>query len=364
MMALQTVSKVITGKNPLPVLDNFLFELSDGELVVTASDAETTLKYRTKVDEVMETGSAAIHAKLMEVIKEFPDQPLELQTNDSAMILNIKWITGNSEIPFSNADEYPVIPELSDEHKALVLDAGTLMEAVSRTQYATSSDESKPALSGLYFDMGKDYFTVVGTDAQKLAFYRRHDIKAEEPSSFILAKKPSSILKALLPKSDAEVSITYDSKNAYFAYDSTLMVTRLTEGVYPAYQSIIPNNSNHLIVNRLEFLHAMRRVSVCSNKGSNLLKLGLSLNQVNISAQDTEFSFFASEDMPCQYEGDPMNIGFKATILIDIISNLPYEDICLQLHDPGRAVLIVGAYVSPDAEEEVSALIMPVLIMQ
>ncbi len=360
---LQAVSKVIGGKSPQPILDNFLFSIRDGVFVVTASDSETTLKSNIEVAEIMEEGEIAVPARLLtESIKEFPDQPLEFRTDDERKVIEIRWLTGHSQLPMIDASEYPEIPGLNSERRILEIKSEVLLEGLSRTQYASANEDLRPIMNGVYFDMEPDMLTLVATDSHKLAYYERHDIKSAEKSSFILPKKPAAILKSILPKSDMIVKISYDSRNAYFEYENNLLVSRLIEGNYPSYRSIIPkNNNNHMIINRIGMLHAVRRVSVCANPGTSLIKLDLSMNMVNISAQDIDFSLAANEDMVCQYEGEPMQIGFKSTILIDTLSNMPYEDICVQLYDSNRAVLIKGAY-NTDENEEVSALVMPMMI--
>jgi DNA polymerase-3 subunit beta len=217
-------------------------------------------------------------------------------------------------------------------------------------------------MNGIYFDIDIESATMVASDAHKLVCFTRHDIKSEQKSSFILPKKPSSILKNLLSKVEEDVKILFDQKNAYFEFESFILVCRLVEGNYPAYKSVIPkNNTNRLIINRQDFLNSTRRVSVCSNQASSLVKLKLSFNQLVISAQDLDFSISAHERLTCQYDGDPMEIGFKSTFLIEILSNLSYNDISLELSDPSRAALILPSG-SNDPAEEILALIMPMMV--
>lgn len=360
---LLSVSRVISSKNTIPILDNFLFVLKDGYLSITASDLETSLKSGMAIENVIEEGEITIPAKLLvDSLKEFPDQPLEFKTNETSSIIEITWANGNSKLPCTLSDDYPNIAELSDDRTEISILSSVLLEGINRTLYATAEEELRPVMNGVFFDIENEGTTLVASDAHKLVCYTRHDIKSAQKSSFILPKKPSSILKNILSKVDQEVTIRFDIKNAYFEFESFVLVCRLVEGNYPAYRSVIPkNNQNKLIINRQDFLNSTRRVAVCSNQASSQVKLKLSYNQLVISAQDLDFSISAHERLSCQYEGDSMEIGFKSTFLIEILNNLPYTDISLELADPTRAALILPSG-QTDPNEDILALIMPMMV--
>jgi len=360
---LLSVSRVISSKNTIPILDNFLFVLKDGYLSITASDLETSLKSGMAIENVIEEGEITIPAKLLvDSLKEFPDQPLEFKTNETSSIIEITWANGNSKLPCTLSDDYPNIAELSGDRTEISILSSVLLEGINRTLYATAEEELRPVMNGVFFDIENEGTTLVASDAHKLVCYTRHDIKSAQKSSFILPKKPSSILKNILSKVDQEVTIRFDIKNAYFEFESFVLVCRLVEGNYPAYRSVIPkNNQNKLIINRQDFLNSTRRVAVCSNQASSQVKLKLSYNQLVISAQDLDFSISAHERLSCQYEGDSMEIGFKSTFLIEILNNLPYTDISLELADPTRAALILPSG-QTDPNEDILALIMPMMV--
>jgi len=360
---LLSVSKVISSKNTLPILDNFLFILKDGNLTITASDLETTLKTSLAIENVSEEGEITIPAKLLvDSLKEFADIPLEFKTVENSSIIEITWASGNSQLPYTPADDYPAIQELSDIQTKMTVQSTTLLEGINRTLYATAEEELRPVMNGVFFDIDTENSTMVASDAHKLVCYTRHDIKSDNKSSFILPKKPAAILKNILAKVDEPVNVKFDTKNAYFEFDSFVLVCRLVEGNYPAYKSVIPkNNTNKLLINRQDLLNSTRRVAVCSNQASSQVKLKLTYNQLVISAQDLDFSISANERLVCQYEGDNMEIGFKSTFLIEILSNLPYNEICMELSDPTRAALIVPAG-QTDPNEEILALIMPMMV--
>lgn len=360
---LLSVSRVISTKNTLPILDNFLFVLKGNTLEVTASDLEMTLKTNITIDDVKEEGEAAVPAKLLtDSLKEFPDLPLNFSTNQADSIIEISWLSGASQIPFFSADDFPLHPKLSDISISVMMPAEVLLSGINNTLYATAEEELRPVMNGIFFDMTPDSTTMVASDSHKLVCYTRNDVKASEKTSFILPKKPASILKSLLPKIENDVKITFDQRNAYFEFDGNVLICRLVEGNYPAYRSVIPkNNPNKLIINRLDFLNAVKRVAVCSNQATSHVKLSLSYNKIIISAQDMSFSISAHETLTCQYEGDEMEIGFKSNFLVEILNNLPFEEVCVELADPCRAGLILAAGES-DPSEDICSLLMPIRI--
>lgn len=360
---LQSVSRVISSKNSLSILDNFLFILKDGHLTITASDLETTLKAKMSIDNITDEGEITVPAKLLvDSLREFADQPLEFKTNETNSIIEIIWATGNAKLPCTTADDYPALPELDENRVTVSINSHTLLEGINRTLYATAEEELRPVMNGIFFDIDTESTTLVASDAHKLVCYTRHDIKSEIKSSFILPKKPSSVLKNILGKGDEDVIVRFDNRNACFEFESFTLVCRLVEGNYPAYKSVIPkNNTNKLVINRLDFLNSSRRVAVCSNQASSQVRLKLSYNTLTLSAQDLDFSISANENLICQYEGDNMEIAFKSTFLIEILGNLPYTDISLELSDPSRAALILAA--GPvDPQEEILALLMPMMV--
>lgn len=360
---LLSVSRVISNKNQLPILDNFLFVLKNDTLEITASDLEMTLKTNVKIDKVIEEGEIAVPAKLLtDSLKEFPDLPLTFIKNEKDSTIEIKWLNGESNLPYFSADDYPELPAIGEENTTISFPSSVLLSGINNTIYATAEEELRPVMNGIFFDITPNDTTLVASDSHKLVSYTREDIKAENSSSFILPKKPASILKSLLTKSDDDVKIVYDSKNAYFEFDGNILICRLVEGNYPAYRSVIPtNNPNKLYINRVDLLNASKRIAVCSNQATSHVKFSLSFNKLIISAQDLSFSISAHEVLNCTYEGDPMDIGFKSNFLIEILNNLPFDEICLQLADPCRAGLIVSADES-DQEAIIKSLLMPVRI--
>jgi len=361
---LQSISRVISPKNTLPILDNFLFSLTDNDLEITASDLESTLITRIHLENVSKSGKVAIPARILtDTMKEFSDQPLSFEINVTTHNVVINSENGQFTIMGQNGDEFPQIPRIKDEQKVnLDVDSEMLFNGVIKTIFATADDELRPVMNGICIEMSPDDITFVASDAHKLVRYKRNDGKADGNSSFILPKKPASLLKNILPKQDKPVRIEFDKKNASFKLTDYTLICRLVEGNYPSYNSVIPtDNPNKLHIDRIELLNSLKRVSVYSNQASNLIRLQLKGNQLTVSAQDLDFSISAYERLNCQYEGDDMEIGFKSTFLIEILANLSSSEVILEMSDPTRAGLILPAS-SENKHEEVLMLLMPMMI--
>ncbi|SDC43747.1 DNA polymerase III subunit beta [Williamwhitmania taraxaci] len=361
---LQTVSRVISNKNTLPILDHFLFQLSGNGLTITASDLETTLVTSINLENVSEEGVVAVPAKLLtDTLKEFSDQPLTFDVNTDTKAIVINSETGKFTLPGQDGEDFPAIPTVREDKKSVLqTSTETLFSGISKTLFATADDELRAVMNGIFIELTESDVTFVATDAHKLVRYKRMDVKSDGAASFILPKKPAALLKAILAKDSNNVMVEFDDKNAFFTLTNYRMICRLVEGTYPSYASVIPaNNPNRLTIDRIELYNALKRVAVFSNQASNLVKLELVGNQLTISAQDLDFSISAYERLNCIYEGDNMQIGFKSTFLIEILSNLSSSDVVLQLSDPSRAGLILPTEKEID-DEDTLMLLMPMMI--
>ena len=361
---LQAVSRVISSKNTLPILDNFLFRLDGNELEITASDLESTLITKMTLENTSDNGSIAVPARILtDTLKEFPEQPLTFEIDNEKLSIVINSENGKFTVVGQNAGDFPQMPSIKQDQKATIeVPAEVLYSGINKTLFATADDELRPVMNGVYVELATDNLTFVASDAHKLVRYKRTDAKADTDSSFILPKKPASLLKNVLPKEENPVTIEFDEKNAFFSMTEYKLICRLVEGNYPSYNSVIPTeNPNKLSIDRVEFYNTLKRVSVYSNQASNLVKLALTGNQITVSAQDIDFSISAYERLNCQYEGEDMEIGFKSTFLIEILSNLSSTDVIVELSDPTRAGIMLPA-VSENEDEDVLMLLMPMMI--
>ena len=359
---LQAISRVINSKNSMAILDNFLFRLEGNTLTMTASDQETTMTTEIEVLEAEGQGLFAVSAKiLLEPLKELPDQPLTFEINDENLEIFLYFQNGKYNFIGVNGDEYPQKSPLSADAKTLQMPAQVLLNGINRTLFATGDDELRPIMNGIYIDIHPEDIIFVASDSHKLVRCKNDSIQSGLTSSFILPKKPATLLKNILPKESDDVSITFDDKNAVFTLSNFVLNCRLIEGRYPNYASVIPqNNPNRIIVDRAVFVNVLRRVSVYSDQASNLVKLQLRDNQIQVSAQDIDFSTSAEENVSCNYTGDPMGIGFKSTFLIEILNNISSQEVTIELSDPSRAGLILPVENQPN--EDLLMLLMPMML--
>ena len=352
---LQSISKVIASKNTLPILDCFLFQLQDNKLIITASDVETRLETTVDVMNVEGEGLFAISAKiLLEPLKKLPEQPLTFDINDDNLEIFIFFENGKYNFIGQKGDTYPQQKPLGETTVMLSMESQILLNGMNRTIFATAEDELRPVMNGIYFDIQDDNLTFAASDGHKLVRLRSNAVQSEGRASFILPKKPAILLKTLLAKTTDSVKIHFDENTAHVSTDNFKMVCRLIEGRYPNYNSVIPqDNPNKLTIDRSSFLYALERVIVFSNPASSLVKLNLLNDLIVISAQDIDFSTSAEEKINCRYEGMDLNIGFKGTFLIEILTNINASEIVLALADPSRSGVI-----TPAQDEEKEELLM------
>lgn len=359
---LQAISRVINSKNTLPILDCFLFELEDGTLSVTASDSETTMVTTIEVNESDANGRFAITAKtILDALKELPEQPLTFEVDIESLEIKVLYQNGKYGLMGQNADEFPRSAVLSENAVRVEIEAPILLGGINRSVFATADDELRPVMNGIYFDITTDDITMVASDGHKLVRCKTLAAKGTERAAFILPKKPGLLIKNLLPKEPGQVIVEFDERNAVFTLEKFRMVCRLIEGRYPNYNSVIPQNNPYKVtIDRMLLMGALRRVSIFSSQASSLIKLRLVANQVVVSAQDVDFSTSAEETLACQYDGNPMSIGFKSTFLIDILNNISADEIIIELADPSRAGVVVP--VEQEENEDLLMLLMPMML--
>ena len=359
---LATTGKVISNKSSLPILEYFLMELKDGQLTVTTSDLETTLIGSIAVENIEREGVIAAPGKLMlDSLKEFPEMPLVIDVNDTTWEIQITWASGHLSIPGASAVSYPAVQTLGNERKNITLDVDLLVSGINKTIFATADDELRPVMNGVYFDFSTESLTFVATDAHKLVKYNAENA-SDITSSFILPKKPANLLKTLLAKEEEPVNIAFDAKNVTFELKNFKLVCRLIEGNYPNYNAVIPTaNPNKVLIDRVEFVNGIKRVAVCSNPSTNLIRMDIADNKVNLTAQDIDFSVSANETISCSYDGQPVTIGFKSTFLVEILSNIDTPTVVVELADSTRAGVFKPVYDDQPSSESLM-LLMPMMI--
>lgn len=356
---LQSISGVLNTSNTLPILDNFLFEIEDGQLTVSASDLETTMITKLEVQSE-ENGKIAVPAKLLlDVLKNLPEQPCTFRVNELLQI-EIAYDNGKSKMIGFNGDEFPKLPNIENK-SSIKISGDILAKAINKTLFATGNDDLRPVMSGVYCHFTPGDITFVATDAHKLVRYRRTDAEANGSSAFILPKKPLNMLKSNL-RGDEEILLEYNDSNAIFTFNDLVLVCRLIDGKYPNYEAVIPKeNPNVLTVDRLQFLGSMKRVAIFSNKTTHQIKLRLAGSELSLFAEDVDFSNEASERLTCNYDGDDMEIGFNSRFLLEMLNNLETSEVKLAMSDPSRAGLLTPAN-NENSDEDILMLVMPVML--
>ncbi len=361
---LQSLSGVINSSNTLPILDDFLFELDESILKVTATDLETTMVMTMEPTMADEPGKITIQAKLLlDFLKYLPDAPLTFTIDQATLAVEILSSEGKYKLTGHNADDYPMLPELADT-TSVELSSSLLAAGVSKTVFATGNDELRPVMGGVFFELTPDYLTFVATDAHKLVRYRRLDAKLEMSASFIVPRKPLNVLKNLLANEEFPVQVDYNVTNASFAFQGVKLYSRLIEGKYPAYEAVIPkDNKNLLTVDRLMFINSVKRLSPFANQSTHQVRLRISGQELLMNAEDIDYSNEGIERLACTYEGEDMEIGFNSKFLLDMVSNLETEEICFELSGPTRAGIILPV-ASENKDEDMLMLVMPVMLAQ
>ncbi|RKS50474.1 DNA polymerase-3 subunit beta [Gillisia mitskevichiae] len=357
---LQILGGVINNNNTLPILDNFLFELKKDELTVSASDLETTMSAKLKVESDSE-GSIAVPARLLlETLKTFPEQPLTFVVEDNNTI-ELSSNHGKYALAYANGEEFPNAVELSDP-SSTIIQGDVLAMAISKTIFASGNDDLRPVMSGVFFQFSTEGLTFVATDAHKLVKYSREDVTASQAAEFIMPKKPLNLLKGILAGSETDVLIEYNESNAKFIFEDTQLICRLIDGKYPNYEAVIPKeNPNKLVIDRSQFLSSVRRVSIFSNKTTHQVRLKIAGAELNISAEDIDYSNKAEERLTCSYQGDDMQIGFNSRFLTEMLNNLNANEVQLEMSLPNRAGILTPVD-GLDEGEKITMLVMPVML--
>lgn len=359
---LQTLSKVINNKNSLPILGNFLFEVENGVLTLTASDSDNMMLTSVNVEECDGDGNFTIPAKtILDATRELPEQPLRFEISLESMEVTISYQNGVYNLTAQNADEYPRHQLVSDDAFRIDITSKQLAENLGRTLFATAQEELRPVMNGVFFDLTKGNLAIVASDGHKLVRNSLTNIASVTPCSFILPKKPATLLKNVLAKNDSVVVIKFNQSTAEIHFADGMLVCRLIEGRYPNYESVIPQeNPYHVTIDRMAFVSALKRVLPFASESSQLVRLHLTVGNLELFSEDLDFATNAKESIICDYSGSPMDIGFKGGPLTEVLSNLDSEEVVLQLADPSRAGVIEPTQQPED--ENVLMLIMPMLL--
>ena len=359
---LNSISGVITSNPVVPILENVLFEIEGGNLLITASDLQTSVMVELQV-ESKEDGSVAIPAKiLIETLKNLPEQPVTFSIDDQNYNIEINSDNGRYKLAGENSADFPKVPGVNDGYSSDI-NSEILNSAISNTIFSTSTDELRPAMTGVFFKLSSTRCTFVSTDGHRLVKYIRTDIKGDEVDhDMILPRKSLNLLKSILPTDkSSDIKLDFNASNAYFSFENIKMVCRLIDERYPDYDNVIPsNNSNTVTITKSELLGSLKRISIYANKTTNQVRFKISGSEILISAEDLDFANEANERISCEHDGDDIEIGFNAKFLIEMLSNIESEKVILKLSEPNRAGLLIPEDINDN--EDITMLVMPVML--
>ena len=357
---LQNINGVITTNPVVPILENFLFEIEKSKLTITASDLQTSMITEMEV-EAKESGNIAVPAKiLLDTLKNLPEQPVTFSIDEESYSIEINSDNGRYKLSGENATDFPKVPSVSDGF-SVEMSSEVLASAITNTIFATSNDELRPAMTGVYLNIDDSQSTFVATDGHRLIKYQRKDIKADTKNSIIIPRKALNLLKNVIPSESSNVSVEYNLSNAFFKFDKVRMICRLIDERYPDYENVIPqDNTNEITIDRLELLSSLKRIAIYANRTTNQVKLKITGSEMHVSAEDLDFSNEANERLSCEHDGEDIVIGFNARFLIEMLANIESKEILLKFSESNRAGLILPKEHGDD--EDLLMLVMPVML--
>ena len=357
---LAAINGVITTNPVVPILENFLFEINDGKLTVTASDLQTSMVTELEV-EAKENGSIAVPSKiLMETLTNLPEQPVTFSIDEETYSIEINSDNGRYKLSGENATDFPKVPTVSDGN-SVNISSDVLANAINNTILATSNDELRPAMTGVYMNLTDTNTTFVATDGHRLIRYRRVDIASDVDNSMIVPRKALTLLKATLPNENTNVNVEFNVSNAFFKFGNIFMVCRLIDERYPDYENVIPvGNENNMTIDRAELLGSLKRIAIYANKTTHQVRLKITGSELMVSSEDLDFSNEANERLSCDHDGEDIEIGFNGKFLIEMLANVSSKEVTIKLSEANKAGLIVP--VKQDENEDLLMLVMPVML--
>jgi DNA polymerase-3 subunit beta len=357
---LSGISGVVTSNPVVPILENFLFEVTEGNLRVTASDLQTSMITELAI-EAKESGNIAIPAKiLMDTLKNLPEQPVTFTIDPATYGVELSSEYGRYKLSGENATDFPKVPVVNDGD-TIDISSEVLQKAVSSTIFAASTDDLRPSMTGVYLVINDASTTFVATDGHRLVRYRRLDVTSDASNSLIIPKKALMLLKSSLPSDNTNVKIEFTPSNAFFHFGNIQMICRLIDERYPDYENVIPaENPNILSLDKSAFLGSLKRISIYANKTTHQVRLKITGSELQISAEDLDFSNEANERLACEFNGEDMEIGFNAKFLMEMLNNIDSQTINLELSEPNKAGLIIPQ--GDDNAENILMLVMPVML--
>ena len=357
---LQSVSGTIVSKPVIPILDHFLFDITDKKLTITCTDLETTMSTTMDVQSEENVRIAVPSKMCMDTLKALPNQPVTFTISLEKNAIELKSEFGRYKLIGQNADDFPKIPE-SNADNSFNISSEVLSSSIAQTIFSSGNDELRLSLTGVYVQLFKNNAVFVATDANRLVKVERNDVNPGVETNFILPKKALNLLKSNLPQDDTSTQVDFNDSNAFFSFGDIKLICRLIDERYPDYQAVIPQeNPNKLTIDRNEILNSVKRISIFGNKTTNQINIKITGSELTIHAEDLDLSNEAVERLGCDYAGEDMEIGFNSRLLIEMLQNINTPEIIIELSSPSRAGIILP---SKNVENEnLLMLLMPMMI--
>ncbi|MEM1268847.1 MAG: DNA polymerase III subunit beta [Bacteroidota bacterium] len=360
--ALKTVAGAVPSKSTLPILECILFERAGEHLRLVATDLEISIQQDLDVtfESNGEAGVSriAVPAKrLIDTLNALPDIPIEFTSKDEFQV-ELKTDQGRYKMVGQDGADYPAVPSF-DEDRSLTIDADLLSKSIKKTGFAATKDALRPAMMGIYFQVGTENGRAVATDGHRLVRLTLDALRADEPFNFIVPVKALNLVGRVAGAGDCALHV--GSSYVRFELGGTQVYARLIEEAYPNYESVIPvDNQNKMSINKASMENAVKRVSLYSSSMTHQIRLALRTDQVQISAEDIERASAANERVVCEYDGADMDIGFNSVYLTEVLSNIDSENVVFEFGSPNRAGIVIPSD-QPEGEDMLM-LIMPVML--
>jgi DNA polymerase-3 subunit beta len=358
---LQKAGGAIVSNPVIAILEDFKFTLRAGMLEIRGTDLQTSVSTEMEVSAEQDMTFVVPAKMLIDTLKATPDQPVEFHHDEDERQVTLSSSVGKYQMSTHPVDEFPDLPE-EENTKEVSIPSGVLQQAFTKTIFATSNDEARLAMTGVYVQFEEGKLVFASTDAHKLVEYTYEHEGVNLDGTFILPKKSVNLLKGVLPN-EGEVRMSFNTQHAFFEFLDTKVACRLLDAQYPDYKAVVPtSNPFELSINRMDFYNSLRRISIFANKTTHQVILNINEDSLTVSAKDLDYSNDATEQLACFYKGEPMRIGFNAKFLLEMVGVLESEEVILKLEQPSKAVLVIP---SETAEgESLFMLIMPVMLHQ
>ena len=357
---LQAVQGVIQTNNVLPILDHYLFEVDGRQLTICTTDLNTTMRTRLAVEGNGQAKVAVPGKILLETLKTLPDQPISLALDPKTFAVELHTDKGKFKLSGENGEEFPTLPEMTGNQQ-FELPSDALLTGISNTLFAVGTDELRLAMTGVKMECAGDTLSFVATDAHKLVLHKQGGIEVPTSAGFIVPRKALNLLKATLPGDASPVKVSYNNTHVVFAFGDLELTCRLIDQKYPDYQAVIPKDGgSRLLLRRTEFLSSLRRISIYSSKSTYQVRLSIKGNELQLSAEDPDFSNQALETLACEYNGPDMEIGFNARFLVEMLSTLSGDEVQFELSSSSRPGVLRPVH--QEDQEDTLMLLMPVML--